>query len=223
MQDLIDALPEKDKVTLDDKDDIEAARKAYDALTDDQKKLISDETLKKLTDAEEALADLQKAAQWWPVIILPAKPSAPEAPAAEPTDVTVGELRYKLDPKTMTATVKGAKKKSVKTILIPGSIKVNGKKYTVTAIRAKAFRGMEKLAQVTIGKNVATIGTKAFYKCGKLKKLKIKTKHLTEETVGVSAFGMTDKNMIITCPKGMKELYEIILTGAGLSSKATVK
>ena len=223
VQDLIDALPEKDKVTLDDKDDIEAARKAYDALTDDQKKLISDETLKKLTDAEEALADLQKAAQWWPVIILPAKPSAPEAPAAEPTDVTVGELRYKLDPKTMTATVKGAKKKSVKTILIPGSIKVNGKKYTVTAIRAKAFRGMEKLAQVTIGKNVATIGTKAFYKCGKLKKLKIKTKHLTEETVGVSAFGMTDKNMIITCPKGMKELYEIILTGAGLSSKATVK
>lgn len=54
---LIDALPKAEDVKLSDKDAIEAARKAYDALTDDQKKLISAETLKHLTDDEEALKD----------------------------------------------------------------------------------------------------------------------------------------------------------------------
>ena len=43
---------------MDDKDDIEEARAAYDALTDSQKAMISDSTYKKLTDAEEALNSL---------------------------------------------------------------------------------------------------------------------------------------------------------------------
>ena len=50
--DAFNALPTE--VTVDDKDTIEAARAAYDALTDDQKALIDDETLAKLTDAEAA-------------------------------------------------------------------------------------------------------------------------------------------------------------------------
>ena len=53
--DTINALPDADKVTTADKDAIEAARKAYNDLTDDQKKKVSDDTLKKLTDAEDAL------------------------------------------------------------------------------------------------------------------------------------------------------------------------
>ena len=52
----INALPDADKVTTADKEKIEAARKAYNDLTDDQKKKVSDDTLKKLTDAEDALA-----------------------------------------------------------------------------------------------------------------------------------------------------------------------
>ena len=52
----INALPESNKVTKSDKNAIEEARKAYDALTDDQKAMISSDTLKKLTDAEKALA-----------------------------------------------------------------------------------------------------------------------------------------------------------------------
>ena len=51
----INALPVADEVTTADKDAIEAARKAYNDLTDDQKKKVSDDTLKKLTDAEDAL------------------------------------------------------------------------------------------------------------------------------------------------------------------------
>ena len=50
--DLINALPEGNKVTEKDKTAVEAARAAYDALTDAQKKLVSEATLKRLTDAE---------------------------------------------------------------------------------------------------------------------------------------------------------------------------
>ncbi|MBR4174719.1 MAG: hypothetical protein IKR56_05215 [Lachnospiraceae bacterium] len=52
----INALPAADEVKTADKDAIEEAREAYDALTDDQKAKISADTLKKLEDAEKALA-----------------------------------------------------------------------------------------------------------------------------------------------------------------------
>lgn len=55
----IEALPAADKVTTADKAAIESARQAYDSLTDDQKKNVSEDTLKKLTDAEKALAAAQ--------------------------------------------------------------------------------------------------------------------------------------------------------------------
>ncbi len=51
----INALKAADKITTADKAAIEAARKAYDALSADQKKLVDAATLKKLTDTEKAL------------------------------------------------------------------------------------------------------------------------------------------------------------------------
>ena len=61
-QDAADAVTAKinaiDTVTLDSKTAIEEARAAYDALTDAQKALVSEETLKKLTDAEAEYAKL---------------------------------------------------------------------------------------------------------------------------------------------------------------------
>ena len=56
---LIEALSET--ITLDDKDDVAAARQAYDALTDDQKNLIDSETVNKLTAAETVIADREAA------------------------------------------------------------------------------------------------------------------------------------------------------------------
>ena len=53
---MINALPESNKVTKSDKNAIEEARKAYDALTDDEKAKVSSDTLKKLTDDEKALS-----------------------------------------------------------------------------------------------------------------------------------------------------------------------
>lgn len=57
---LIAALPAKDAVTAQDRAKIEAARAAYNNLTEAQKKLVSNYS--KLTDAEEALENLGKTA-----------------------------------------------------------------------------------------------------------------------------------------------------------------
>lgn len=55
-------LPDVDKITLEDKESVKAARDAYDALNEDQKKLVPEEQVKALTDAETKIAELQKAA-----------------------------------------------------------------------------------------------------------------------------------------------------------------
>ena len=57
---LINAIPTE--VTVDDKDDIEAARAAYAALTDAQKNLVEADVLTKIEAAEEALAAAEQAA-----------------------------------------------------------------------------------------------------------------------------------------------------------------
>ncbi|WP_024859195.1 dockerin type I domain-containing protein [Ruminococcus albus] len=56
----INDLPAAEDITTADKTDIEAARKAYDELTDDQKAKVSADTLEKLTNAETALAAAEK-------------------------------------------------------------------------------------------------------------------------------------------------------------------
>lgn len=55
-------LPAADKITLEDKESVKAARDAYDALNEDQKKLVPEEQVKALTEAETKIAELQKAA-----------------------------------------------------------------------------------------------------------------------------------------------------------------
>ena len=59
VEDRINALPET--IILDDKDDVAAARAAYEALTDDQKAMVDEAVLKKLIDAEEIIADREAA------------------------------------------------------------------------------------------------------------------------------------------------------------------
>ena len=52
---MIDALPSADEVTEADRDAVEAAREAYDALSDTEKQFVNDEYLEKLEALEEAL------------------------------------------------------------------------------------------------------------------------------------------------------------------------
>ena len=54
---MINDLPEPEDVTVDDKEDIEAAREAYEKLTENQKARVSPDLYQKLTDDEDAFVE----------------------------------------------------------------------------------------------------------------------------------------------------------------------
>ena len=109
-----------------------------------------------------------------PVNQNPAPPSQnPDVSAASVRkgDVIVsGKLRYQVTDaaKKTVELVKGVNQKSV---VIPATVTQNGIKFKVTAIGAGAFKGFGRLANVTIGKHVKTIGRQSFYNCKKLGKI----------------------------------------------------
>ena len=58
-----------------------------------------------------------------------------------------------------------SKAKNAKSVKVPDTITISGKKYKVTSIKANAFKGNKKLTSVTIGQNVKSIGKNAFNGC----------------------------------------------------------
>lgn len=76
--DKITALGDPDKVTLEQEEAVKAAREAYDALTDAQKKIVGEENLAKLEKAEARIEDLKKPTP--PTPVTPSKPSTPSKP-----------------------------------------------------------------------------------------------------------------------------------------------
>lgn len=104
---------------------------------------------------------------------------------------TVGNFTYKVTSvdtlsagtSKLTGVVSG-KKKTLKTAKIPATANYKGYGLKVTAVGAKAFKGLKKLKKVTFGKNVTSIGSKTFYNCKKLNKIGFKN----VKTIGASAF-----------------------------------
>ena len=140
--------------------------------------------------------------------------------AAVGTKVTVGNAVYKVTSGTAVTYVKSNKKNASK-VTIPATVKINGKTYKVTAVSASAFAKNKKLKTVVIGKNVKTIGKKAFYNCKNLKKITFKGKNV--KSIGAKAFKGTAKKATVKVPKAKKAVYKKLLKKAGLSAKAKVK
>lgn len=105
--------------------------------------------------------------------------------------VKVQDITYKVT-NTKKQTVTLTKAPKTKKVVVPASITINGKAYKVTSVGKKAFAGNTKLTQVTIGKNVKKIETKAFYGCKKLKKVVYKGKK-SKISKGSKAFGKCNK------------------------------
>lgn len=191
------------KITADQKAAVEAARAAYDALSDSQKLQVSDDTLKKLTDAEAALKPAE---------------TKPAAAVKKGDKFVVGANRYQaLSAKT--AAFIGTRKKTVKKVGIPASVTYKNQKLTVTAIGKGACKGYKKLKAVTIGKNVTIIGAKAFAGDSKLKKIKVQSPVLKK--VGAKAFKGINKKAVIKVPKKQRKKYKKLMKGKG--QKKTVK
>ncbi|WP_026666035.1 leucine-rich repeat protein [Butyrivibrio sp. FC2001] len=100
-----------------------------------------------------------------------------------------------------------------KKVTIPDSVNLNGYNLNVIDIAPNFMKGNKKTKTVTIGSNVTSIGSKAFYQCKKLKKVTIKSTKLT--TIGKKAFGKDAKKFKLKLPKSCKKTYKKLLKKAG--------
>ena len=122
-----------------------------------------------------------------------------------------------------TAVFTAPAKASATSITIPDTIKVMNIKVKVVGIADNACKGMKKLAKLDIGQNVATIGANAFQGCAKLKAITVRTKHLTENSIGASAFKGIQKKATVTCPKGLAKTYQKIFVKKGMAKTVKFK
>ena len=81
------------------------------------------------------------------------------------------KVSYKVLEQGKTLTFYKTNDKKATKAVISANVTIDGVKYKVVEISDNAFNGCKKLKSVIIGKNVKTIGNKAFYKCTSLKKL----------------------------------------------------
>ena len=108
-------------------------------------------------------------------------------------------------------------------VTIFATVTIDGIQYKVTSIADKAFANNKKLAKVIIGKNIKTIGKKAFYGCKKLKSITLKTTKLMDKNVGSKAWKGICATVTIKVPKSKYDSYKKILKEKGGSSNAKIK
>ena len=138
----------------------------------------------------------------------------------KPVKVTVGNGKYTLYPDTMTATLTGPAKNTITGLNIPPTITEGDRTFKVTKIEAGACSGLTSLEELSIGKNVKTIGANAFNGCENLRTITIKTTRLTDSSVGAGAFSGVYKKVIVSCPSDKLEDYKVLLRDKGMPKKA---
>ena len=219
-------------VTGDSKAAIDAAKAAYDKLTDAQKKLVTN--FDTLTAAEKTYQEIKD------------KENNQAETVKKGESYNVGSYRYKvLDVSKKTVAVTKALKSS-KTIKVPNTVKIKGSSYKVTEVAKNAFKNNKKVQTVTIGKNVTKIGAsafsgsknlkkvtisstvlktidkQAFYNCKKLATVKITSKKLS--TVAAKSFKGTAKKIKVDVPNNKIKAYKkTFKKKSGISSKAVFK
>ena len=143
------------------------------------------------------------------------EPEETPAPATVTTDGGVFILSGN------TAVFSKSADKNAASLVIPATVKANGKTYKVTEIKDNACKGMQKLTSVVIGKNVKTIGKNAFNGCKELKTITVKATKLS--SIGKKAFKGIAKKAAFKCPKKQKDTYEAMIRKAGAPKTATIK
>lgn len=135
---------------------------------------------------------------------------------------TVGSLKYKVTKsayKNGTVSVYAPTKKTLTSVTVPATVKINGYTFQVTAIGNNAFSGCTKLKSVKIGSKVTSVGKQAFNGCKALTSMTISTNAL--KTVGSSALKGISAKAVIKVPAAKLSAYQKLLKGKG--QKASVK
>lgn len=105
--------------------------------------------------------------------------------------------------------------RKAKKIIVPDSVVYSGYTMNVTDIGQAFLKGNKKVQNVVIGKNVTTIGNKAFWNCKKLRKVKINSEKVT--SFGKKAFGRASKDFYVKIPKSCNK-YHKLFNKAGLKA-----
>jgi len=187
-----------------------------------------------------------------PEVIETPAPSPTKTPATEQNSLpdrgkvlTSDSLKYvvtKSSKQNGTVSVYEAKKDSLKKIVIPNTVKLNGYSFKVTKIRNNAFAKMNKLTEVEIGKNVEIIGKNAFKNCKNLefviigknvtkiksqafagctRLVRILVKSDKLNTVGANAFkGVTSKAIVKTSASKWRKYIGMFMDTGKMSQNA---
>lgn len=198
------------------KEDLEKAKEETQKARDEAQKAKEDAAAA-AKKAEEALAALNKLTNDGDHTPDP----VPSDPVKAGDTWSDGKLKYRMtSAEAKTVTVTGAVK-SPSSIVIPSAVKIKETSYKVTAIEKNAFKGSKKLKKAVVGRNVKAIGSKAFYKCGKLKIITVKSTKMS--SVGKGAFKGIAKKAAVKVPKKKTAAYKKMLRKAGLPKTAKVK
>ncbi|MCR4841869.1 MAG: InlB B-repeat-containing protein [Eubacterium sp.] len=114
-------------------------------------------------------------------------------------------------------TVKLIKCENKKKITIAPSTTLNGTKYYVTAVGAKAVKGKSKVKTIVVGSNVKKIASKAFANCKKLKKVIVLSKKLTKVNKNCLR-GDIKLKTVLTAKKKARKLMKKAVKACGLSA-----
>lgn len=156
----------------------------------------------------------------------PANPTNPSQPTTKTvkkgTKLIVGTNTFVVtNVKAKTVSYKGTKNKKAAKITIPATVKSGKQVYKVTTIADNAFKNNKKIKTVVVGKNVRTIGKKAFYGCKNLKKITVQSSIIKK--VGAKAFKGINKKAVIKVPSKKYKAYKKVFKGKGQAKTVTIK
>ena len=156
--------------------------------------------------------------------IIDTKPAVPAKDKLYPYN----DVLYKVtvsDAVNGTVTAYKLNNKKAKSIAIPAMVEIDGYRFKVTAVSPKAFEKASRLANVIIGENVESIGSKAFSNCKKLKNIKFNGTKAVK--IAAKSLKGTAKNCKIILSKKMKKKdfnkMKTSLKKASISKKASIK
>ena len=145
-------------------------------------------------------------------------------PAKKNTELTKGTALYRVtvsNPQDPRVCYVSNSNTAAKSISIPSTVTIDGVTYKVTRIEESAFASNENLTSVTIGANVISISSKAFYKCKKLSKVKINSKKLT--SIGSKAFYGIKNNALFYAYRSKLTTYQSKIKKSGINTTIRLK
>ncbi|MDD6039502.1 MAG: leucine-rich repeat protein [bacterium] len=145
-------------------------------------------------------------------------------PAKKSSTLTKGYATYKVtsaDVQNPKVRFVGYTNTEATSISIPATVTISGVKYKVTSIGSSALKGRTKLTSVTIGSNVAAIGSNAFYKCKNLAKITVKSKSISR--VGSKAFYGIKNRATIYAYRSKLTTYQKLIKNSKINTTIQLK